>query len=69
MGGGQFLDFMGGDIELMGGPTSPPPLGKTLPPGFSTKLMWNILLFSQHFSVFPSSLFLHGIIDLPGSCF
>ena len=36
MGGGQFLDFMGGhscyegDIELMGVPPVPP-LGKTLP--------------------------------------
>ena len=35
-GGGQFFDFMGvhscyeGDIELMGGPPSAPPLGKTL---------------------------------------
>ena len=35
-GGGQFFDFMGGhscydrDIELMGGPPSVPPLGKTL---------------------------------------
>ena len=36
-GGGQFLDFMEGDtavmrgdLELMGVPPSPPPLGKTL---------------------------------------
>ena len=35
-GGGQFFDFMGGhscyegDIELMGVPPVPPPLGKTL---------------------------------------